>query len=324
MRKIMCAVTWLLAGFAGITACTDIADAPDNPTRVSANTTPVVITITPSFEAIETASPLATAVSERFMPVVRSTVPAEFIIVTPTAPPSKTPSVAPTITPSPTLTNTSLPILQPSSTAVAEVFPTIGPLPTIVPVIAAGITVTCSETWAFSAPLLGCPAGSATAHFGVYQSFEKSGYASYMLWIAPKTIYVLYGDGAYPHWREFEDIYVEGLDPAYEPGLDYSPEFAPERPSMNHWQPRRGFGRLWRDNVTPLDIMARIGWADIPWEIPYTMVVQHGTDGMLFMSDPYGNILALMPNGGRWSLISAVTSINPMLPSILPPPQPPN
>ncbi len=223
-----------------------------------------------------------------------------YVVVTPTLPPSKTPSQAATQASGPTSSPT------PTADTVTTPTPPIDEYPTIA-TRTPGFTgptpapVACTMRWAFPVPPPGCPAALSTVQWAAYQSFEKNGRISYMLWQSPDIIYVLYADEQFPQWRQFEDTYVEGLDPEYEPGLDYPPEFAPERPSIYHWQARRGFGKLWRDNVTPLDIRERIGWANIQYEVPYTMITQRGQDGVLYMSDPYGRLFGLVDNGVRWT-----------------------
>jgi hypothetical protein len=61
-------------------------------------------------------------------------------------------------------------------------------------------------------------------------------------------IYVLYEDGRFPQWQRFEDTWVTG-----------QPESASSiAPPTGLYQPIRGFGKLWRNNM---EVRERLGWA---------------------------------------------------------------
>jgi hypothetical protein len=58
-------------------------------------------------------------------------------------------------------------------------------------------------------------------------------------------IYVLLDAGT---WQAFDDIFVENVDPVYDPNLPPPPR-----------QPQRGFGKVWREKLG--GPQATIGWA---------------------------------------------------------------
>ena len=68
-------------------------------------------------------------------------------------------------------------------------------------------------------------------------------------------------------------------------------------PPPNTWQPRRGFGLLWRGNRAVRD---RIGWTIQQWEQPYSVQVQTAQDGSIFISNPSNTIFGLTANGIGW------------------------
>ncbi|MCC7445896.1 MAG: hypothetical protein IT324_00700 [Anaerolineae bacterium] len=86
----------------------------------------------------------------------------------------------------------------------------------------------------------------------VHQDFEHG----YMVWISTqKVIWVLYKSAADPNkgeWQSYPDTFVDG-----EPELDAN--LTP--PNDKLYQPRRGFGKLWRN--TP-EVKDRLGWGITP------------------------------------------------------------
>jgi hypothetical protein len=82
--------------------------------------------------------------------------------------------------------------------------------------------------------------------FGAYQPFQNG----YMFWVAPvDDMWVLYTTGrGRGTWEVYSDVFREG---------DREVDTSIQAPS-GFQQPRRGFGRIWRDNNT---IRQGLGWA---------------------------------------------------------------
>jgi hypothetical protein len=112
-----------------------------------------------------------------------------------------------------------------------------------------------------------------------------------MIWIQhTDTIYVLYSNFDQPAWESFTDEFDEGMLEVDETWED--------PPNDELFQPRRGFGMLWRNNPA---VRARIGWALDAWEVPYSSTVQEGDDGTIFLQDPYSGVVTLLPEQGDWA-----------------------
>lgn len=214
------------------------------------------------------------------------TVESSFVLVTPTLPPSKTP----TVTPTQTLTRTPTP--RPSITpnfVISTPIP-IPPVSGIVPLPTAMVvnpgTQTCSTPWFFTQVIVaGCPLNPAVTGNGSFEQFQNG----FMVWIEQQdAIYVLYDSANAPRWQVFNDAFVEGM-PDTDPAYDNAPSYT--------WQPKRGFGFLWRNNSAIRD---RIGWAVIEYETPYVVQVQIGADGTIYVSEPRGGVFSLTPNGSEW------------------------
>ena len=114
---------------------------------------------------------------ENASPLSDVTVDASFVIVTPTLPPSKTPTTTPTMTqtptttPSPTMTNT--------STATAFLLPTSNIVAATQAVIVPNNQI-CDTNWFFIQPRPdSCPLNPPNVGPGVYQEFENG----YMIWV---------------------------------------------------------------------------------------------------------------------------------------------
>ena len=221
---------------------------------------------------------------EQVSPLEVRTVAADFVLVTPTLPPSKTPTQTPTITPTPTQTPT--PTVTVTATATALLFPT-SVVRRVTAIVPNPLPQICDSTWFFIQPRpASCPLNPPSITQGVFQTFQNG----FMLWAQSQdAVYVLYNDGSQPRWQVFKDHFVEGLpesDPAYDTA-----------PAPNTWQPRRGFGMLWRANEP---VRLRIGWATQQWEEPYSIQVQTAADGAIFLSEPRGGIFSLLPAGAGW------------------------
>lgn len=241
-------------------------------------------------------------VSELPNPLQQVTLSADFVVVTPTLPPSKTPTQTPTHTLTPTQTMT--PTITVTATSTTFLLPT-SEIIAITQEAPAPVDRVCDSTWFFIEPRpAGCPLNPPNVGQGVYQTFQNG----YMLWVGNQdAIYVLYNDQQSPRWQVFRDYFNEGM-----------PEFAAEyisAPSPGLWQPRRGFGLLWRDNRVIRD---RIGWATMEWEMPFSTQVQTGNDGAVYMSRPDGQVFVLIPGGQSWRLS---TTAGGGLPAVPPVPQ---
>ncbi len=96
--------------------------------------------------------------------------------------------------------------------------------------------------WEQAAGRLGCPATAAEQRMLAQQPFEQGT----MIWDSgPRRIYVLLAPGT---WQSFDDTWVDGQDPAYDPALPPPPQ-----------QPQRGFGKVWREQLG--GPQAATGWA---------------------------------------------------------------
>ena len=225
---------------------------------------------------------IATAVPESALQV--ATVSADFQLVTPTLPPSKTPTTTPTVTP--TTTETPPPSQTAAATATTLLVPTSIVAQVTLPV-PAPLPAVCESTWFFINPRPpNCPLNVALASQAVYQQFEQG----LMIWVREQNaIYVMYDSAESPRWQVFPDRFQEGM-PEYDPAYnDLAPSFT--------WQPRRGFGMIWRDEP---GLRLRIGWAVREREEPYSTQVQVGPDGVIYLQEPRGSIVALQPNGTNW------------------------
>jgi hypothetical protein len=238
-----------------------------------------------------TETPPRQITSEVVSPLQQTTVEADFVLVTPTLPPSKTPTTTPTITATPSQSPT--PTITVTATATAPAFPTSVIIPVTAPVVQPQ-PVVCDSTWFFIEPRpANCPAAPPTASQGVYQSFENG----YMVWVgALDAIYVMYSDTTFPRWEVWRDEFNEGE-------MEEDPSW-PSAPDGDFWQPRRGFGELWRREDAVRD---RIGWATLEMEEPYNVRVQNDNSGTLFIEDPEGGIFTLLPNSVDWQYYTGTT-----------------
>lgn len=220
---------------------------------------------------------------EIISPLDEVTVPANFVLVTPTLPPSKTASATPTMTTEPPPSQT--PTVTVTATSTQPILPTSVIIP-VTAIAAQPIDEICDSTWFFLQPRPdACPRNAPLADQGVYQRFENG----HMVWVRrTDAIYVMYSDNVNPRWEVYRDFFVEGM-----------PEESGTNPPTNRWAPRRGFGLLWRNNVA---VRNRIGWAIQKDETPYSVNLQIGNDGAVFFNDPNGNIFGLTPDRNSWAL----------------------
>lgn len=119
------------------------------------------------------------------------------------------------------------------------------------PYASASLTVplTCPFTWFFSPEPDVCPQETALLSASAEQQFEHG----VMIWVGEEDlIYVLYDDTVYTDgWDAFTDEWQEG-DPDEDPSIIPPPGF---------YQPQRGFGLVWREQLMVRD---RLGWAVAP------------------------------------------------------------
>lgn len=221
---------------------------------------------------------------EAFTSLDDVTVEVEFLVVTPTLPPSKTPTPTPTFTPPPTETESPTPTV--TGTRRAPQLPTSEIIP-ITEDVAKPINEVCDSTWFFIEPRPdACPLNPPLASQAVYQRFQNG----HMIWVGTQdAIYIMYDDDALPRWRVYRDYFEDGM-------TEMAPDME-EPPASTLWQPRRGFGLLWR---TDERIQERIGWALQEWEQPYSVQVQTSDEGAIFVNDPDDWVFILFPGGQNW------------------------
>jgi hypothetical protein len=239
---------------------------------------------------IQTATPIVIpiATSERVSPPTVATIEgqfSDFVLVTPTLPPSKTPTPSPTISPTPTNTR------PPTQTPRPPLFPTyvVATSDVFSPAVNPQVNnnQNCAADWFFSQPIpVVCPVSAAVVSTAAYQQFQQG----FMIWVGQQDmIYVVYDSAETPRWQMFRDEYVDNMP-------EYDPSLVVDQPPYT-WQPRRGFGLIWRNNSI---VKARLGWAVREWEEPFDTRLQIGLDGTVFLTEPRGGIIVLQPGGRDW------------------------
>lgn len=257
--------------------------------------------------ATQTALPVATEVDGVAIATAEQGAAAP---ATPTLQPSKTPTVTPTHTIQPTTTTTPTTTVTASptvdeqftfggegqtsnadATRIAQIGSTGGNPLVYAPqqqLPAANCTSTQWFYTQFAPP--DCPVEQPITGSGVFQRFEYG----YMIWLEHNDkIYIMYNTAESPRWQIFDDPYVEGAEE-----LDYAWHTYEQQPPQT-WQPRRGFGEVWR-NFDP--VRFRIGWTVQQWETIYTPRYQRGADGTVSIEDPSGGVFYLLPRGSDWQL----------------------
>lgn len=261
------------------------ACAPQSPTELptlAVLDTPEDHTATPQIPS-PVAVPVVTV--EQVSPPEVVTQEAAYVLVTPTSPPSKTPT--PTHTPTQTFTFTPEPTEPTTATATATaLIPPTRYVPFITAVVAQPAERVCDSTWFFIEPRpANCPATVPTVSQATFQEFERG----LMIWIQQQDrIYVMYYNDL-PAWESYEDPYDEWM-----PETDQAWE---EPAGGGIFQPRRGFGEIWRRYS---NVRERIGWAVERWEDIYSSTAQTADDGTIFLQDPDGGVVALMPGQQDW------------------------
>ncbi len=88
---------------------------------------------------------------------------------------------------------------------------------------------------------VGCPQGLFFSTLTAIQTYERGS----MIYVQGIGIYVVTLDGRF---RRFDDTWISGVDP----------ETGGETPPLGLIEPKRGFGKVWRNNP---DVRAALGWA---------------------------------------------------------------
>lgn len=138
------------------------------------------------------------------------------------------------------------------------------------------------------AQFVGCPQGVFFTTTTAVQSYERGA----MIYVQGIGIYVLTFDGRF---RRFDDTWVSGVDP----------ETGGETPPLGLLEPKRGFGKIWRNNP---DVRAALGWAVTdeqgatsgvqPFERGRAVYLPQRGETILFTDDP-GSI------SGMWRALPA-------------------
>jgi hypothetical protein len=125
---------------------------------------------------------------------------------------------------------------------------------------------------------LGCPTEVEKGVWAAEESFQ----GGYMFWRDDtKVIYVLYNNGT---WQSFNDTWTTG-----QPETDTSIV-----PPPGYYQPKRGFGKVWRDNSS---VRSTLGWATTE-ERGFYASVQQFSGGLMFWSNVRG--IYVLYSDGRW------------------------
>ena len=179
---------------------------------------------------------------------------------------------APTATPSPTPGG---PTATPTATT-GPGTPTPTPTCSIMPVLGFGYVWSTYETVRDN---LGCPVESEESNWSAEEAFV----GGYMFWRQDlQLIYAVYGDGT---WQSFSDTWDSSQ-------IEEDPTIVP--PS-GFYQPKRGFGKVWREQSGVRD---KLSWAIAP-ERGFAASWQAFEGGMMLWSDHQGTFV--LYNDGTWS-----------------------
>ncbi|MBA3871561.1 MAG: hypothetical protein H0X30_20640 [Anaerolineae bacterium] len=278
-----------------LVACSPERSALNNGPLLVQEVTLAPTTPAPTRALSATPPPIAIAISTSVLttPITTPTTKSNFVLITPTLPPSKTPTQTPTITPSWTPTFTALPPTATNSVTYITVAPNLTsggvvPIPTALSVNPQAQA--CTTGWFFSMfQPASCAMNPPLVSAGAFLQFQNGA----MLWVAKQdAIYVFFDSASPPRWQVFNDAFTDGM-PDTDPAFDHAPPYT--------WQPRRGFGLLWRNQSALRD---HLGWAVTESEIPFTPQVQLGSDGMIFIGDMRGGVYSLSPDSSDWKRYS--------------------
>ena len=126
---------------------------------------------------------------------------------------------------------------------------------------------------------LGCPVESEKSTWSAEETFV----GGYMFWRQDLLlIYAVYGDGT---WQSFADTWDNSQ-------IEEDPTIVP--PS-GFYQPKRGFGKVWREQSGVRD---KLSWATAP-ERGFAASWQAFEGGMMLWSDHQGTVV--LYNDGTWS-----------------------
>ncbi len=149
------------------------------------------------------------------------------------------------------------------------------------------LPLTCPHTWFFAPEPPICPQDAALETAAAEQQFEYG----WMIWLGEESqIYVIFNDAVFsPKWKAFADNWEEGM-PEDDPNIVPPPGF---------YQPRRGFGLIWREEPSIRD---RLGWAIAPEE-GYTSAIQrtsYAKYNETYIRALDGEIWKLLPESSAW------------------------
>ncbi len=155
------------------------------------------------------------------------------------------------------------------------------------------VILNCPDTWFFVPAPNSCPVTAALVSNGAEQHFEHGS----MLWVEDEgRIYVLFDDNlSTTAWMAYADEWEEGM-PEDDPTIIPPPGF---------FQPQRGFGLVWREQMSGgLSVRDRLGWA-VDVEAGYETAVQRTSNSY---SDTYvravdGNVWRLFPEHSDWEKV---------------------
>lgn len=150
------------------------------------------------------------------------------------------------------------------------------------------LPLTCPHTWFFAPEPDICPQDAPLISAAAEQRFEHG----WMIWVGEEDrIYVLYDDDQFsPKWDSFIDEWHIGL-PEDDPNII---------PPTGFYQPKRGFGLVWREQPFVRD---RLGWALTAQEASYETAVQRTSyakynDTFILAADT--QIWKLLPERSGW------------------------
>jgi len=125
---------------------------------------------------------------------------------------------------------------------------------------------------------LGCPTAVEVSVWTAEESFQ----GGYMYWRDDTdTIYVIYNNGT---WQSFSDTWTSG-DAEWDSSIV---------PPYGLFQPKRGFGKVWRDNSA---VRSTLGWA-VNEERGFQGSAQSFNGGTMLFSNTMG--IYVLYSDGRW------------------------
>jgi hypothetical protein len=157
------------------------------------------------------------------------------------------------------------------------------------------ITIQCVHVWIpelNGASTGACP-NEAESSWAAQQPFEYG----FMIWLqTSKSIIVFYGNYGGQSYRIYNDTFNEG-------DLEIDPNLTPPTGFL---QPKRGFGKVWREND---EVRLNLGWATVDetgfesWRQSYQGMGMHNI--RTWVKDIDQRILELDPNASAWKIYSS-------------------